>query len=64
MCRVLKLEDMHGRPQKFCRKGKIFFDKISVKQRFYSISISLIKIVHLKTDAICDDHTYMKTVAH
>ena len=44
--------------------GKQFFDKISVNQRFYSISLTLFKILPLKTDVIYDDHACMKTAAH
>ena len=56
---------VHGRPQKFLQGGgQTFFYEISVKQRFYSISLTLFKILHLKTDAIYDDYTCMKTVAH
>ena len=50
-----------GVSRNFCRGGEIFFDKNSVKQRFYSISLTLFKTLPLKTDTIFNDHIRMKT---
>ena len=46
----------------FAGGGQNIFDKISVKQRFYSISLTLFKILHLQTDATVAHCTKKKTM--